>query len=117
MKDILLDDNGDLKLSASGDIQFTDSVKQAIAIRLRWFQNEWKLGPELGIPYYEEAFVKNPSLVLLEDLMRDAILDVDEVTDVENLVLSLDRYLRKLSVSYRIYAGQSSIEGRLTLDV
>ena len=117
MKDILLDDKGDLKLSETGDIQFTDSVKQAIAIRLRWFQNEWKLGPELGIPYYEEAFVKNPSLVLLEDLMRDAILDVEEVTGVENLVLTLDRYLRKLSVSYKVHAGQSSIEGRLTLDV
>ncbi len=117
MKDILLDESGDLKLTPTGDIQFTDSVSQAIAIRLRWFLNEWKLGPDLGIPYYEEAFVKNPSLILLEDRMRDAIYDVEEVEEVEDLTLKLDALLRKLSVAYRVMAGKSSIEGRLTLDV
>ena len=55
MKDLLLDESGDLLLDETGDIQFTDSITQAIAIRLRWFLNEWKLGPELGIPYYEEV--------------------------------------------------------------
>lgn len=117
MKDILLDDYGDLKLTASGDIQFTDSVRQAIAIRLRWFQNEWKLGPDYGIPYYDEVFVKNPSLLLLEDRMLDAVYDVKEVTDVELFKLDIDHRLRKLYVTYRVVAGQSSIEGRLTLDV
>jgi len=117
MKDILLDDNGDLNLSDTGDIQFTDSVKQAIAIRLRWFQNEWKLGPELGIPYYEEVFIKNPSTLLLEDRIMEAIYDVDEVDDIESLVLNLDRYTRVLSITYRVIAGEEAIEGRLTLDV
>lgn len=117
MKDILLDDNGDLKLSATGDIQFTDSVKQAIAIRLRWFQNEWKLGLDFGIPYYDEVFIKNPSLLLLEDRMLDAVYEVEEVTDVELFKLEIDHRLRKLFVTYRVKAGQSSIEGRLTLDV
>ncbi len=117
MKDILLDENGDLKLSETGDIQITDSVVQAISIRLRWFQNEWKLGPELGIPYYEEVLTKNPSIASLEDRMLSAIYDVEEVTDVENLTLKLDAHTRKLSVSFRVYAGDKAIEGRLTLDV
>lgn len=117
MKDILLDGNGDIKLDAKGDLQFTDSVSQAIAIRLRWFQNEWKLGPALGIPYYEEVFIKNPSTLLLEDRIMEAIYDVDEVDDIESLVLNLDRYTRVLTVTYRVIAGDEAIEGRLTLDV
>lgn len=117
MKDILLDRSGDIKLDAKGDLQFTDSVSQAIAIRLRWFQNEWKLGPALGIPYYEEVFIKNPSTLLLEDRIMEAIYDVDEVDDIESLVLNLDRYTRVLTVTYRVIAGDEAIEGRLTLDV
>ena len=117
MIDILLDGSGDIKLDAKGDLQFTDSVSQAIAIRLRWFQNEWKLGPALGIPYYEEVFIKNPSTLLLEDRIMEAIYDVDEVDDIESLVLNLDRYTRVLTVTYRVIAGDEAIEGRLTLDV
>jgi len=117
MKDLLLDESGDLLLDETGDIQFTDSITQAIAIRLRWFLNEWKLGPELGIPYYEEVFVKNPSTLLLEDRMLDAIYDVEEVTDVEDFRVSLNTTTRKLTVIYKVLAGEISIEGRLTLDV
>lgn len=117
MKDILLDESGDIKLDSAGDIQFTDSVIQAIAIRLRWFENEWKLGPSLGIPYYEETFIKNPSTLLIEDRILEAIYDVKEVENIENLTLKLDGRSRKLTVTYRVKAGDNAIEGRLTLDV
>lgn len=117
MKDILLNGSGDIKLDSKGDLQFTDSVSQAIAIRLRWFENEWKLGPSLGIPYYEEVFIKNPSTLLLEDRIMEAIYDVDEVDDIKNLTLKLDKYSRTLTVNYRVIAGDEAIEGRLTLDV
>ena len=117
MKDILLNGNGDILLNESGDIQFTDSVKQAIEIRLKWFANEWKLGPDLGIPYYEEVFVKNPSEQLIEEKMRDAIMDVDEVEDIISFDMSLDRKLRKLTVAYVVYVGENSIEGSVNINV
>lgn len=117
MKDILLNGNGDILLNESGDIQFTDSVKQAIEIRLKWFANEWKLGPDLGIPYYEEVFVKNPSEQLIEEKMRDAIMDVDEVEDIISFDMSLDRKLRKLTVAYVVSVGENSIEGSVNINV
>ena len=46
MLDIQLDKNGDLAVSETGDIFMTQSVKQAVLIRLRWIYNEWRLGPE-----------------------------------------------------------------------
>jgi len=117
MKDILLDASGDLTFNDSGDIQFTDSVSQAIAIRLKWFQNEWRLGPELGIPYYEEAFIKNPSTVLLEERMRTAISEVKEVEEIEELTLSLNRTTRKLNVYFKVKTAINYAEGRLSIDV
>ena len=117
MKDILLNGNGDVLLNEKGDIQFTDSVKQAIEIRLKWFSNEWKLGPDFGIPYYEEVFVKNPSTMLIEEKMRDAIMDVDEVEDIVSFNMSLDKTLRKLKVAYVVSVSESLIEGSVNIDV
>ena len=116
MKDLLLDGSGDLLLDEKGDIQFTDSVSQAINIRLQWFANEWKLSPELGVPYYEDVFVKNPSELLIEENMRNAIMDVDEVEDIISFNMSLDRKLRKLTVSYVVSVGDNLVEGSVYIN-
>ena len=59
MKDLLLNIGGDLYIDpATGDIEITDSVEQAIQIRLRWFIAEWWLGPGYGIPYWEEVLIE-----------------------------------------------------------
>ena len=50
--DILLDTGGDYKISDTGDIILTQSVRQAIKIRLKWFLGEWRLGPLLGLDYW-----------------------------------------------------------------
>ena len=60
MIDILLEEDGDIAVSEVGDISITNSVRQAVLIRLRWIYNEWRLGPELGFPWFEQVFVKNP---------------------------------------------------------
>ena len=117
MKDLLLDDSGDLLLDEFGDIQFTDSVKQAIEIRIRWFAKEWKLGPDLGIPYYDEVFIKNPSEQLIEERMREAISDVEEVDEILSFELSIDKTLRKLKVVYAISSNDNTIEGSVTVNV
>lgn len=117
MKDLLLDDSGDLLLNELGDIQFTDSVKQAIEIRIRWFAKEWRLGPDLGIPYFDEVFIKNPSEQLIEERMREAISDVDEVDEILSLELKLDTTLRKLKVIYAVSTKEKTIEGRVTANV
>ena len=117
MKDLLLDDSGDLLLDEFGEIHFTDSVKQAIEIRLKWFAKEWKLGPDLGIPYYDEVFVKNPSEQLIEERMREAISDVEEVDEILSFTLSIDRILRKLKVVYAVSSSENTIEGSVTVNV
>ena len=52
MIDLKLDATGDLELSAAGDISATDSIVQAVRIRLLWFFGEWRLMPSLGFPYF-----------------------------------------------------------------
>jgi hypothetical protein len=102
VKDILLTPTGDIYVNpATGDIEITDSVEQAIKIRLLWFFKEWRLGTEFGIPYFEEVLVKNPNNLRIRQLFREAILDVAEVDSVENLQAALDPATRILTVKYK----------------
>ena len=117
MKDLLLDDSGDILFGNDGDVRFTDSVKQAIEIRIKWFANEWKLGPSLGIPYYDDVFIKNPSEELIEEKIREVISEVDEVEEIEAFSIIEDRDLRKIKISYSVLVSGKVIEGRLSINV
>lgn len=54
IKDLALDTSGDLYFTKDGDVVVTDSLRQAIQIKLRWSLAEWKYNEELGIPYFEK---------------------------------------------------------------
>ena len=83
MTDILLNTDGDLAITPTGDISLTDSVRQAVLVRLRWIYGEWRLGPDLGFPWFEEVLVKNPNTVKIRSLIRDEILKVEGVEDAK----------------------------------
>lgn len=117
MKDLLLTLDGDLRLDSSGDISITDSVQQAILVRLRWFLEEWRLGPSFGLPYYEEVFIKNPNIGRIRQMCRDAILEVEEVTDATILSFELNEYTRKAVLAYEAIAGSETIREEVMLDV
>lgn len=115
MLDIMLDAKGDIKVSALGDISTTESVKQAVMIRLRWIYNEWRLGPELGFPWFEEVFVKNPNTVKIRQLIRDEIMKVDEVTAAEVNSVTYDRGKRAATFNYTCSVGEAVFREEVTL--
>jgi len=97
--DLKLDAGGDLELSATGDISATDSIVQAVRIRLLWFFSEWRLGPGFGIPYFENILVKNPNEVKVRHLIREAVMSVEGVTDVRGVDLSIDKKTRQATIT------------------
>jgi hypothetical protein len=116
MKDLLLTPNGDLYINpATGDIEITDSVEQAIKIRLLWFFYEWRLGPQFGIPYFEEILIKNPNTLRVRQLFRDAILSVDEVARVNDLTIEITPE-RKAMVRYTATVNGNLIKGEVLMD-
>ena len=110
MKDLLLDKDGDLYLTPNGDISLTDSVRQAILIRLRWFLGEWIFNTSFGMPYYSQILVKNPSTAVIEQLFRQQILSVSEVIRIESLSVQIDKRLRKCHVKFKAQTTQGAIE-------
>lgn len=116
MKDLLLDSDGDLVLR-NGDIVITDSVIQAIKIRLRWFANEWRINKDYGIPYYEEVFIKNPNKQLIEERIKEEILTVDEVQEVTAVNIEVNTITRKAVITFSVTVNGIEQNGEVDLNV
>lgn len=107
--DLLIQD-GDLLL-----IDNAERVAQQIKIKLRSFLGEWFLDTTYGVPYWEEILVKSPSLDHVRNILRQQILDVDGVSAVNSIELSLDRQSRKLTVTFEAQTTYGLVTDREVL--
>lgn len=115
MIDFKLDSAGDLEIGLEGDIYTTESVVQAVMIRLKWFFAEWRLGPQFGFPYFEEVFIKNPNLSKIKFLLRQTILSVDEVTKVKSINISVDKKTRAALIQFTFETDEETYNEEVTI--
>ena len=115
MLDIMLGKDGDLVVSDTGDIFMTQSIRQAVLVRLRWIYGEWRLGPELGFPWFEEVFKKNPNTLKIRQLIREEILKVDGVTSATVTSVEYDQAKRTAKFTYTVTVGEETYREEVTL--
>ena len=113
--DILLTPDGDLKIDERGDISLTDSIRQAIRIRLLWFFDEWRFEPGWGIPYFEKVFVKNPNLLRIRSIIRREILAVDGVDSVNSIDITVIPATRSAAISFVVRIGNENFREEVTI--
>lgn len=117
MIDILLDDSRDIVLDEKGDIVVCEgNLRQFINTRLLWIKNEWRFNPYLGFPWFDEVFVKNPSIENIKARIRDTVLDVDGIDGCTVELLEYNRQERTISFSYTATADGSEVYGEVTLN-
>ena len=117
MIDLLLDGGGDLYVTPNGDVSLTESVIQAVEIRLRWVLGEWRLNPGFGVPMFEGVLVKNPELEKVKSLFRNEVMSVDGVKDCEIKSTSFDPRARTIHISFRFSVGEDCYEKEMQLNV
>lgn len=104
MADLALDSNHDLlieddKLSiVDGD----DALVQHLTIRLRFFRKEWFLDARVGVPYYDKILIKNPRLVTVRGILRQAILTTPGVATIERFDFVYDNAIRKMQLDFSV---------------
>jgi hypothetical protein len=104
-QDLLLDEDGDLVIGASGAsfVSGIDAIVQGIQFRLRMWLGEWFLNQDIGIPYFEELIGDASKTPGVEDRARAvfgaAILDTPGVLTILRLDVTIDRSTRKMTVS------------------
>jgi hypothetical protein len=101
--DFGLDDDGDEYADSTGLAMTGDlpGIKQQVTLRLGFFKGEWFMNEDTGIPWYEEIIVKNPNLIRIREIFRDAILSVTGIREVTFMDLLFSTYARTLSVQFR----------------
>lgn len=115
MLDMLLTRDHDLNITEWGDIQLTESVRQAAKIRLLWFFEEWRFAPPLGVPYWEEILIKGPNIGRIRRIIREQCMLVREVQDVRNIKIEINantrvaRFTFDLALNDEIYREEVEI--------
>ena len=104
MNDLLMTMDGDLRIT-DHDISATDSIVQAVMIRLRWWFGEWKFGPGYGVKYFEHVLVKNPNRTIIIREITRQILGVSGVSSVDDLKVEIDHKKREAVIKYAVTAS------------
>lgn len=77
-----------------------DAIRQHLAIRLQMFLGEWFLDTRVGIPYFESILVKDPDLIAVRSIYRQAILGAPGVISLGQFELLFDTPTRKLTLNF-----------------
>lgn len=117
MLDIKLASDGDIAVSDTGDIATTESIRQAVIVRLRWIYGEWKLGPEMGFPWFEEVFKKKPNILKIQHLIREEIMTVTGVTAATVKTVEYDKSKRTVKIAYTVTVDKKTYDEEVKLNV
>lgn len=104
MIDLKIDDSGELVIE-DNDLVFVsdlDQVMQHVKIRLRTFYGEWVFDTTRGIKYFEEIFVKQPNKSVVDGLIKQAIIETAEVTELVEYSSVIDEVSRQIDISATI---------------
>jgi len=88
MKDIYIDPSTNDIVINNYDIRLTQSIQEYIAqktdIVLSTFRGEWWLNEDLGIPYFQEIFIKNPNIPQIDSIYKAEIMGITGVQTIVN---------------------------------
>lgn len=82
------------------DVVGVDQVAQNITIRLKLIQGEWFLNTQIGVPWFEKIFVKNPDLSAIDIIIKSVINETPEVTGIVAYSSQIIRASRHLVISF-----------------
>lgn len=104
MADLRLTDDGDLAIvdDALSIVDGEEALRQHLLIRLRFFLGEWFLDSRLGVPYFDSVLVKNPNLVLVRGIIRQAILTTPGVDSIESFDFTYTNATRRMELDFTV---------------
>ena len=117
MLDIKIGEDLDLDVTENGDIRLVDDIPQNIKTRLLWIEREWRLGPEIGFPWFTEVFVKKPDAEAIRSYIIDTVMEVEGVEDCDATLLSFDLAKRYIVFEFRastadgVYSEEVELNG------
>jgi hypothetical protein len=117
LRDIAIDANGEI-VFVNGDISFVydaQAIAQAIRIRLLFFLGEWFNDQTVGMPWFQQIFVKGTKLSTLTGLFRAMLQNTIGVNEVVSLTLNYTGNNRTLTVAWAVSTDFGQLTGATAL--
>jgi hypothetical protein len=118
----------DIALNTSGDLLFTqqdlqtvigvNEIAQNLKIRLGTFLGEYYLNTLVGIPYYEEVFVKPANQIRVDSLFKNEILNTNGILELTKYESGFNGTTREYTINFsvRTVTGET-IDQQLELSI
>ena len=102
MSSLGLDSNNDIIFEKGRFVRVIEgpAMVQKVRSRLLLYFNEWFLDITVGVPYFEEIFVKPANLPRTESILKRTILETPGVTALNSFELDFNTATRRLLVSF-----------------
>ena len=90
--DFQLDTDGDIEIDSNDLILVDgiDAIKQSVQMRLKTFLGEEFSDDEVGVPWFTDILIKNPSFLVVGEIIKKKILETRGVTDIISFVFDID---------------------------
>lgn len=116
MSSFLQDGTGDLALTANKRLTLVTDPVQCGAAKLTnrflLFLGEWFLDTRIGLPFYQQIAVKNPSIRALTALFQKVVLSTPPIVAINTLQVTVDSRRRaKLLLDATCDTGQHIVGG------
>ncbi len=112
MSSFKLDSTGDLEV-VDNKISLTsgaDGVKQHLQERFQLFLSEWFLDTTLGVPYYRDILIKNPSFAVVQEILKTTALDTPGVIELTRFDFEFDSSTRTADLDFEVVSTQGLID-------
>lgn len=103
MASFKLDQDGDLDVT-NNEITLTEGLEekqQHLQSRFSLFRGEWFLDTNLGVPWFQDVLVKNPSFAVVQEILKDTVLDTPGVLELMKFNFSFDSSQREATLEFQ----------------
>jgi hypothetical protein len=109
---IFLDGNNDIAMVDGGLLLITgiEETRQLLQQTLSFFQADWFLDLNLGLPYFQTILQKATSISAVEGIYLDTIAAVPGVLDIETFNLAFDKTTRRADVTFRVVTSNGILD-------
>jgi len=119
MSDIALDADGDVDV-VNNSIYLNDgleAIRQHMQIRFQLFLGEWFLDEEAGVPWFRDVLIKNPSFVVVQEILKTVVLDTPGVIELLAFDFSYDAKVREANLSFQALTTDGFIDFNQIVEV
>lgn len=110
---------GDIKFE-NNNILLTDglnAIRQHIEIRFQIFLGEWRFDLDVGVPWFRDILIKNPSFVVVQDILKGVILDTPGVLELIEFNFDFTSSERSISLSFKALTQEGFLDYSQIVDV